>query len=178
MDDFEIHGADVAHRCIEDPVDVETEPDLKTYDRYVIAFSGGKDSLGCLLHLLERGVDLSRIELHHHLVDGREGSALMDWPITESYCEAIAKAFGIPLTFSHRVGGFEREMLRENAPTAPVCSGWRWPTWNETQVPAGFSFTIATVVLSCNEDRLLCALHDKPSEVPRGTNAGAYRRAS
>jgi 3'-phosphoadenosine 5'-phosphosulfate sulfotransferase (PAPS reductase)/FAD synthetase len=96
------------------------EPDAHSYDLVLIAFSGGKDSLACLLHVLDLGVPREKIELHHHLVDGREGSTLMDWPCTEAYCEAIAKAFGIKLTFSHRVGGFEREMLRNGDPTAPV----------------------------------------------------------
>ena len=41
-------------------------PDLAAYDRILLAFSGGKDSLACLLHLLEAGVPASRIELHHH----------------------------------------------------------------------------------------------------------------
>lgn len=99
----------------------QSEPNLLEYDRFVIGYSGGKDATATLLHLLERGVDRSKIELHHNLVDGREGSNLFDWPITESYCEAIAKALGVTLTFSHRVGGLEREMLRENSPTAPVC---------------------------------------------------------
>lgn len=95
-------------------------PNLLEYDRYFVLFSGGKDSLACLLQLLECGVPREKIELHHHLVDGREGSRLVDWPITESYCMAVAAAFGIPITFSHRVGGFEREMLRDGTATAPV----------------------------------------------------------
>lgn len=100
---------------------VLTEPPAFDYDRYIVAFSGGKDSLACLLHLLERGVPRNKIELHHHLVDGREGSDLFDWPITEAYCEAVAKAFGICITFSHRIGGLEGEMLRNNTPTGAVC---------------------------------------------------------
>ena len=44
----------------------------------------------------------------------------MDWPVTESYCEAFAKAFGIRLFMSWREGGFEREMLRDLSATAPV----------------------------------------------------------
>jgi 3'-phosphoadenosine 5'-phosphosulfate sulfotransferase (PAPS reductase)/FAD synthetase len=96
------------------------KPVLSDYDRFIIFFSGGKDSLALLLHLLESGVPKEKIELHHHAVDGREGSTLMDWPVTESYCEAIAKAFDIPLTFSWKVGGFEQEMLRNGAPTAPA----------------------------------------------------------
>lgn len=96
----------------------EQWPALHTYDKILVAFSGGKDSLACLLHLLESGIDASRIELHHHLVDG-DGS-LMDWPVTKSYCEAVATAFGLPIFFSWREGGFEREMNRDGTPTAPV----------------------------------------------------------
>ena len=67
---------------------------LDSYDRIIVCFSGGKDSLACLLYLLEQGVSPDRITLHHHLVDGREGSTMMDWPVTEAYCQAIAKALG------------------------------------------------------------------------------------
>jgi 3'-phosphoadenosine 5'-phosphosulfate sulfotransferase (PAPS reductase)/FAD synthetase len=95
-------------------------PDLSQYDHIVVAFSGGKDSLACLLHLLESGVDRKRLELWHHRVDGAEGSTLMDWPVTEDYCEVIAAHFCVPIFFSWREGGFEREMLREQSATAPV----------------------------------------------------------
>ena len=33
-----------------------TEPDLLNYDRVLIAFSGGKDSAACVLHVLAAGV--------------------------------------------------------------------------------------------------------------------------
>ncbi|MBA9940431.1 phosphoadenosine phosphosulfate reductase [Ralstonia insidiosa] len=102
------------------PLPEPVEPDLASYDRFVVGFSGGKDSVACVLHLLEMGVDPNRIELHHHLVDGREGSELMDWPVTEAYCAAFARAFGLKLYFSWKVGGFEREMLRLEQRTAPV----------------------------------------------------------
>ena len=94
--------------------------DPTTYDRVVVAFSGGKDSIACVLALLEAGVHPSRIELCHHLVDGREGSTLMDWPCTEAYVRAFGNALGIAVFFSWREGGFEREMLRTNARTAPI----------------------------------------------------------
>lgn len=93
--------------------------DLKSYDHIVVAFSGGKDSLGCLLTLIEAGVPAERIELHHHEVDGR-GPPFMDWPCTPAYCRAIADAFRVPLYLSWKEGGFEREMLRLNSPTAPI----------------------------------------------------------
>jgi 3'-phosphoadenosine 5'-phosphosulfate sulfotransferase (PAPS reductase)/FAD synthetase len=95
-------------------------PDLSSYSTIVVAFSGGKDSLACLLHLLESGVERDRIELWHHDVDGREGSELMDWRCTRSYCERVAEALGVRIFFSWKVGGFEREMLREGTATAPT----------------------------------------------------------
>ena len=90
------------------------------WDHVIVGFSGGKDSIACVLHLLESGFDKSRIELWHHDVDGHEGSDLMDWNITRDYCRKFAEAFGLPLYFSWRVGGFEREMLKENQRSAPV----------------------------------------------------------
>ena len=94
--------------------------DPMAYQRIVIFFSGGKDSVATVLHLLELGVPKDRIELHHHLVDGREGSDLMDWPITEAYCDAFARALDLRISYSWKEGGFEREMLRNNEPTAPT----------------------------------------------------------
>ena len=96
------------------------QPDLSTYDRIIVFFSGGKDSQACVLHLIDLGVAPECIELHHHSVDGHEGSTLMDWPVTRSYCEAFARAFGLPIIFSWKVGGFEGEMLRDKARTAPI----------------------------------------------------------
>ena len=92
---------------------------LDQYDVIAVGYSGGKDSLAALLDLLERGVPPSKIELHHHDIDG-QGEKLMDWPCTHAYVKATAEALGIPVVFSWREGGFVREMLRDNAPTAPV----------------------------------------------------------
>ena len=102
-----------------------TPQNLNSYDHIVVAFSGGKDSLACLLHLLDLGVDKSKVELWHHDIDGREGSNLMDWAPTRAYCKAIAKAFDIPIYFSWLTGGFEREMLRDNERKAATC--WENP---------------------------------------------------
>lgn len=99
------------------------EPDIRkllAYDYILLAFSGGKDSIACYLHLREMGVPAERIELWHHKIDGNEGSSLMDWPITTDYCQKFADAMGSKIYFSWRDGGFEREMLREDAATAPV----------------------------------------------------------
>ncbi len=95
-------------------------PALSTYDRVIVAFSGGKDSLACLLHLIELGVPTSKIELWHHDVDGHSDVAFMDWPCTPAYCRAIAQALDIPIYFSWKEGGFEREMFRNNTATAPT----------------------------------------------------------
>lgn len=99
------------------------EPDLASYDRILIAFSGGKDSLAALLMTIRKlkqlDVDMSKVELHHHDVDGG-GNDFMDWVVTRPYCEAVADHFGLPLLYSYKVGGFEREMNREETPTAPI----------------------------------------------------------
>lgn len=81
--------------------------------KILLTFSGGKDSVAMVLRMLDLGIDKSRIELHHHLVDGR-GVELFDWGCTESYCEAFAKAFGLNIVFSYRVGGIYREIYRVN----------------------------------------------------------------
>lgn len=104
---------------IEEVTQQNATVDLHSYDRYYVAFSGGKDSIAQVLYLLDQGVEREKIELHHHLVDGRSES-FMDWPITESYCIAFAKHFGLKIYMSYREGGLEREMLRENSRTAPV----------------------------------------------------------
>lgn len=92
-----------------------------TYDRIVVAFSGGKDSLACVLDLLESGVAPENIELWHHNVDGApDADHLMDWPVTEAYCRSVADALGIDLRFSWKQGGFEGEMNRENERTKPT----------------------------------------------------------
>lgn len=95
------------------------QPDLASYDHILVFTSGGKDSLACLLRLLEAGADARRVELHHHEVDGR-GAPFMDWPVTGAYVAATADAFDVPLYRSWREGGFEREMLRHEAATARI----------------------------------------------------------
>lgn len=97
------------------------EPELASYDHILVAVSG-KDSLATLLHLLELGADPGRIELHHHLVDGREGSDLMDWPCTEDYWRKMARELRLPIFYSWKVNGIEGEMLRNGTPTAPIAA--------------------------------------------------------
>lgn len=96
------------------------EPNVESYDHIVVAFSGGKDSVACVLALLDAGADPARMELWHHEVDGREGSRLMDWPCTSAYVRAFGEAFGLPVYFTWKEGGFEREMNRMASRTAPI----------------------------------------------------------
>ena len=93
--------------------------DLTSYDTIIVACSGGKDSIACLLTLLDAGIPRERIELYHHDVDG-QGPPFMDWPSTTAYCRAVARELDVPLYLSWKQGGFLREMLRNNAPTAPI----------------------------------------------------------
>lgn len=95
-------------------------PDLESYQNIIIYTSGGKDSLAVVLNLLELGVPPEKLELHHHLVDGREGSTLMDWPVSGDYMVQLARHLGLTLRMSWKQGGIEGEMFRENQPTAPI----------------------------------------------------------
>ena len=95
-------------------------PDLRSYDRIVVAFSGGKDSIASLLTVLKAGVPPERIDVYHHDVDGA-GTSYMDWPCTTAYCRAVTRSLGVPLYLSWKEGGFRREMMRDAAPTAPIC---------------------------------------------------------
>ena len=94
--------------------------DLYSYDRYIVSFSGGKDSTALLLFLLENGVSKDKIELWHQEIDGR-GRSLFDWEVTPDYCRKLGEAFNIPVYFQWKVGGFEREMTRTDSLTAPIC---------------------------------------------------------
>ena len=97
-----------------------TADQLNAYDHILVAFSGGKDSVACVLSLLEAGADKSKIELWHHDIDGHESGRFMDWAVTADYCRQFAAALYLPIYYSWKVGGFSREMLRENARTAPI----------------------------------------------------------
>lgn len=100
-----------------------TAPDSTTilpyanYDAILVGFSGGKDSLACVLRVLEEiGDDAetrAKVELWHHAVDGRPGTEpVFDWPCTESYCRAVARVLDLPIYFSWREGGILRDMER------------------------------------------------------------------
>ena len=93
--------------------------DLASYDKYIVSYSGGKDSTALLLFLLDNGISKDRIELWHQEIDGR-GKSLFDWEVTPDYCRKVGEAFGIPVYFQWKDGGFQREMMRQNARTAPI----------------------------------------------------------
>lgn len=88
--------------------------------KFIIAFSGGKDSIAMVLYcLFDLKIPADRIELWHHDVDG-DGEQLFDWPCTKSYCIAFAKAFGLTILFSYAGGGILREIYRTNETIQPI----------------------------------------------------------
>lgn len=93
--------------------------DLDSYDRIVLCMSMGKDGIACWLHLLDQDVDPSKVEFWHHRVDGNEGSQLMDWVFIDEYARLFAATYNIPLYFSWLEGGFEGELLKDNAYSRP-----------------------------------------------------------
>lgn len=109
-------GLDFAEQPLKKDVLFEApEIDLGVYDRFIVCFSGGKDSIACILRLLDMGVDKSKIELWHHRIDDPAEQSFMDWSFMESYVEKFAEAFDIPLYFSWLDGGFKGEMLKKDS---------------------------------------------------------------
>lgn len=88
----------------------------REYEHIIISVCG-KDSLACLLKCIDSGFPLEKIELWHHLVDA-DAPSFIDWPCSGAYAQALGRAFGIPVYFSYREGGFKRELLRENQKSA------------------------------------------------------------
>lgn len=98
---------------------IQPDIDYGDYDHVIVAFSGGKDSLASVLHLLEDGCPPEKIELWHHEIDGR-GERLMDWPVTPAYCRAVAQHLGLRYYVSWKVGGFLGELMKTSARTAAI----------------------------------------------------------
>ena len=85
--------------------------------KVLIAFSGGKDSVAMVLKaLFIDKIPPEQIELHHHKVDGDTEDYIWDWACTDSYCQAFAKHFNIPILFSFSEGGITKTIFRENEP--------------------------------------------------------------
>ncbi|PWK05069.1 phosphoadenosine phosphosulfate reductase family protein, partial [Tumebacillus permanentifrigoris] len=93
---------------------------LDEYHVIIVQISGGKDSVACVLHLLEQGIQPENILLWHQEVDGRDRQ-FMDWPCTRRYLELFAQKFGLRLEFQWRKGGFLTELMKKDAVSAPVC---------------------------------------------------------
>ena len=88
---------------------------LEEYDLVIILFSGGKDSIAAYFRMIELGIPKKKIELWHHDIDGGHPTRRMDWPVTQAYIRAFAKAEGVVLRTSWREQGFYGELYRIGA---------------------------------------------------------------
>ena len=88
---------------------------LEEYDLIAVLFSGGKDSMAAYWVLRELGVPKEKISLWHHDIDGGHPTRTMDWPVTQAYIQAFARAEQISLCTSWRVNGFFGELYRIGA---------------------------------------------------------------
>ncbi|WP_374724223.1 phosphoadenosine phosphosulfate reductase domain-containing protein [Calidifontibacillus erzurumensis] len=95
---------------------------LEEYDHILISLSSGKDSMACLLYLMEIGAPTEKMEICHQSVDGKEDThaELMDWGTVESYAEAVGDLFGIPVSFQWRARGFYGELMRKDSLSGDV----------------------------------------------------------
>jgi len=137
----------MAHPPIDRRDDTTTLLPLDQYDVIICSYSGGKDSLACVLHLLElfgetpesraahqdpsRLRENRKLQLWHQAIDGlthwtpaapgyADYAGLMDWPMTHGYVEATGQALHLPVFWQYKVGGFRGELLRENSLTQPI----------------------------------------------------------
>jgi len=118
--------------AVEPPARQAAVPEIASYDHVILTFSGGKDSLACVVAVqeeaLRQGFDLlasGRAELWHHDIDGAATTTFMDWPCTSGYVRAVAQALRLPVFFSWRVGGFEGELLKKDAKSQDIL--WEEP---------------------------------------------------
>ncbi|MFD1675634.1 phosphoadenosine phosphosulfate reductase family protein [Alicyclobacillus fodiniaquatilis] len=98
---------------------------LEDYTHVIVSFSGGKDSLASLLHLLELGVPKEKIQVWHQCCDGwheheKSSTDFWDWPVTTTYCTAVCQLFDIPIRFQWRDKGISGEMFRNQSRTGDV----------------------------------------------------------
>jgi hypothetical protein len=121
------------------PVVRDRKPDtrlllpLDQYDLAIVSFSGGKDSLALVFHLLDLGVPREKIQLWHQDVDGEHGvdQPFMDWPCTRGYVQAVGDALGIRVLFQFRMGGFLGELTKQEARTRPIRFQRQDGTWGQ-----------------------------------------------
>lgn len=98
---------------------------LNEYDLIVVAFSGGKDSLACLLRIIAEcdrlGIPREKIEAWHQSVDGAsDAEKIWDWPVTDAYCAAVCRSLCVTYRRQWREGGLSGELLKKDDRTKAI----------------------------------------------------------
>jgi 3'-phosphoadenosine 5'-phosphosulfate sulfotransferase (PAPS reductase)/FAD synthetase len=116
---------------------------LDEYDMVIDMISGGKDSTGQTLRIIDLGVPAHKIWLWHQAVDGKEEfhKPFFDWQVTEGYVEALARHLGLTLAWQWRAGGFYSELFKTQARSEDVYARFNG---NLVHIPTTKKATVGT----------------------------------
>ncbi|MCM3164739.1 phosphoadenosine phosphosulfate reductase family protein [Metabacillus litoralis] len=137
--------------------------EMKPFGDYRIHcnFSGGRDSIACVLLLLYGyGVPKEQIEMVHFRVDGKQ-EAFFDWKETDEYLEYCQDILGLPMVILN-----PDKSLKER-----IIDRGKWPS-GATQYCTSYQKrdTYSKWVRSLGAGNYLCVSGERAQESPRRAN--------